>query len=203
MEAVSLTDRLLRRPLAYRAWQAPFAGHKFSPILAQNDLSKVRRVLDLGCGPGTNRGQFRKAEYVGIDINPSYLAHASAKDRGVYIVADASRLPLSPSWKFDFILINSLLHHIPTTDVRSLLQRVSESLAAEGHVHILDLVRPERTSLARLLARADRGAYARSRDEWIGLFEEHFRASCVQSYSIGIPGVPLWHMIYFKGRNRS
>ena len=41
---------MLERTLAYRMWQAPFLEQKFAPALANNDLRRVQRVLDVGCG---------------------------------------------------------------------------------------------------------------------------------------------------------
>ncbi|MFN9035255.1 MAG: hypothetical protein ACK5YO_03100, partial [Planctomyces sp.] len=49
---------LLSLPAVYRMWQAPFVDAKFDPILRHNDLRSVRRVLDAGCGPGTNAHLF-------------------------------------------------------------------------------------------------------------------------------------------------
>jgi hypothetical protein len=46
----------------YRAWQAPFAGQKFVPVLAHNKMQGVRRMLDVACGPGTNTKFFADAD---------------------------------------------------------------------------------------------------------------------------------------------
>ncbi len=51
---MKLTAAILEQPLAYHLWQAPFAEKKFEPVLAHNDLSRVRRVLDAGRGSGTD-----------------------------------------------------------------------------------------------------------------------------------------------------
>ena len=56
------TERLLEQPLSYRLWQAPFAEAKFEPVRRHNDLGRVRRVLDVGCGPGTNTHHFAAVE---------------------------------------------------------------------------------------------------------------------------------------------
>ena len=77
---MGLTDVVMERMLVYRAWQAPFS-EKFSPILAHNDLGVVRRVLDVGCGPGTNTHYFEDAGYLGIDINRSYVDSARRRHR--------------------------------------------------------------------------------------------------------------------------
>jgi hypothetical protein len=40
----------------------PFADRKLAPVLAHNDMTRVRRVLD-GVRTGTNTGYFAAAEY--------------------------------------------------------------------------------------------------------------------------------------------
>jgi SAM-dependent methyltransferase len=75
-------ERILEHPAVYAAWQAPFASQKFAPVerhLAHHD---VRRILDVGCGPGTNAPRFAGADYVGVDINERYLVIAREKFRG-------------------------------------------------------------------------------------------------------------------------
>jgi SAM-dependent methyltransferase len=82
---------LLESPSIYRLWQAPFAEDKFAPLAVYNDLRSVRRVLDVGCGPGTNVSHFQGCEYMGIDINPSYIAYARRRYRQEFLVADATQ----------------------------------------------------------------------------------------------------------------
>ncbi|MBT4692475.1 MAG: class I SAM-dependent methyltransferase, partial [Planctomycetaceae bacterium] len=64
---------ILSLPLVYRTWQAPFAQGKMKPILETTDLTKIKRVLDVGCGPGTNATFFFNNRYLGLDINPRYI----------------------------------------------------------------------------------------------------------------------------------
>ena len=73
---MDLKSTLLEQTLVYRAWQAPFVEQKLTPIFEHNDLSRVRRVLDVGCGPGTNTAHFANADYLGVDINERYIRYA-------------------------------------------------------------------------------------------------------------------------------
>ena len=50
----SMIRDVLAIPAVYRAWQAPFVRQKLRPIVSRHDLSTVGRVIDIGCGPGTN-----------------------------------------------------------------------------------------------------------------------------------------------------
>lgn len=196
---MTLVDRLVGAPLVYRAWQAPFAHAKLAPVLANNDIRAAHRVLDVGCGPGTNADHFRDAEYLGIDLNPRYVAYARRHKPGRFMVGDATRLELPDRDTYDFILVNSLIHHLSDEEARSLLAALSGALAPNGFVHILDLVLPRRRSVADLLARWDRGDHARPLSEWRDLFQRHFRPVLVQEHGVGTPGVTLWNMVYFKG----
>jgi SAM-dependent methyltransferase len=196
---MSLADRVVGIPVAYRIWQAPFASAKFEPVLTYGDPGTATRVLDVGCGPGTNAGYFTGAEYVGVDINPRYIAYARHRQPGRFIVADATDFPCSDGDPYDFILVNSLLHHLADEQVRSLLAALSDALAPDGSVHILELVLPRRRSVARMLARWDRGDYARPTSEWRDLFEQRFSPVVLEQYTVGTAGVTLWNMVYFQG----
>src|SRR5262249_9018284 len=153
-------------------WQQPFVAAKFAPIGRHNDLGAVRRVLDVGCGPGTNAGWFRHARYTGIDLNPAYVAYARQRSRGDFVDAAAWRFLAADDARCDFVLANSLLHHLDDEACRELLPRLAGCVSADGHVHILELVSARRPTPAWLLARLDRGSFTRSRETWLGLFGE-------------------------------
>jgi len=197
---MSLTASLLEHTLVYRMWQAPFAEKKFAPVRAHNHLSTVRRVLDVACGPGTNTRHFAHSYYLGIDLNERYIQDAQARYRRNFLVADACTYRVPPDQRFDFILVNSFLHHLPEADVINILSHLRTLLTEDGHIHILELVMPERASIARRLARWDRGKHARSLQEWTRIFGGLFDPVVVEPYPLVGFGATLWTMIYFKGK---
>lgn len=199
----TLSARLLRHSVAYRAWQAPFAGQKFAAIERHNDLGGVRRVLDVGCGPGTNTRHFAHAEYLGVDLNPNYIADARRRYGREFVVADVTTFAGDPARPFDFILVNSLLHHLPTSDVERLLSHLATLLSDDGCIHILDLVLPDRFSASRVLARLDRGHFPRALESWRRLFVQSFEPVLFEPYGLGVAGVELWSMVYFQGRRHA
>ena len=202
MSAMTLRDRLLERSFVYRLWQAPFAERKLAPVRRHNDLSRVRRVLDVACGPGTNTAWFSDADYVGVDINEAYIDTARRRTGRTFTVADVTKYRHQDGQGFDFIFVNSFFHHVPTDDARRILAHLRTLLTDDGHIHVLDLVLPDRRGPARFLARWDRGRYARPVAAWRELFEESFEPVVTEPYVLGLPGIPLWHMFYFKGRAR-
>ncbi len=195
----SARDWLLEQPVVYRLWQAPFAQRKVRPFLRAVDPARLRRVLDVGCGPGTNAAMFAGTEYVGVDINEDYIATARRRHRGRFVAGDVADDGVLPNESFDCVIANSLMHHLPDATVDALLRRMAQLARPDGTVHILDLVLPERASVARTLARLDRGAFARPVEAWRSLFTAHLEPRHFEVYPLGIPGVPLWWMVYFAG----
>jgi SAM-dependent methyltransferase len=199
---MSVASWLLERSLVYRIWQAPFVDAKLAPLRAGNELAGVRRVLDVGCGPGTNAALFEGLDYLGVDINARYITDARRRHPGRrFEVADVTTFQVKEG-RFDFILVNSLLHHLDDTGVARLLAHLATLLSTDGHAHILELELPPGPSPARALARLDRGKYARPRKRWREIFEAHFVTERFEPYALRGLGVPLWRMIYFKGRAR-
>ena len=199
---MKLRTRLLEMTQAYRLWQAPFVEKKFAPLRAHNDLRQARQVLDVGCGPGTNTAPFARSGYLGIDHNLRYLQHARRRYGRAFLAADITRPALAPRARFDFILMNSFLHHVDTPSAREILHRLAALLTEDGHIHILDLLLPARASVARVLARLDRGQFPRPLEEWKQLFSESFTTVVLEPYAVTGLGLNLWEMVYFKGRGK-
>jgi SAM-dependent methyltransferase len=192
----------MENALVYRLWQAPFAEAKLAPFFAHNDVQAMRRVLDVGCGPGTNTGHFQHTDYVGVDINPEYIASARQRHGRTFVVADVTTTP-DLGERFDCVFVNSFLHHVDDRDAENILAHLAPLVTSDGHLHALELVRPRRLGPARLLARLDRGAYARPLERWRELFTRHFHPVVFEPYPLRGLGVTLWEMVYFKGRAKT
>jgi SAM-dependent methyltransferase len=200
---MSLAGSLLEHSAVYRAWQTPFADQKFAPVLAHTTMGRVRRVLDVACGPGTNTKFFAGAEYLGIDFNERYIQDARRRYGRDFLVADVRNYTADPEDRFDFILVNSFLHHLDDKDTLGILTHLKSLLTEDGHIHMLELVLPEKPSIARLLARWDRGKFARPPEEWQRLFAGLFEPVVYEQYPLTGMGVTLWNMVYCKGKARA
>jgi hypothetical protein len=64
-----------------------------------------------------------------------------------------TRYSVTPGERFDFILLNSVLHNIDADGVQKLRAQLATLLTEDGNIHIIDLVLPKRISLARFLAK--------------------------------------------------
>jgi SAM-dependent methyltransferase len=200
---MNLRDRVLESSIGYRLWMAPFAEQKFAPVVAHNDLGAVRRVLDVGCGPGTNSRHFADTSYLGLDINERYVEDARRRYGREFQAVDVTKYTADENERSDFIFLNSFLHHIATPHVERILAHLATLLTGDGHIQIIELVLPEERSIARQLARWDRGNYPRSVETWRELFEVDFETVVFQEYTVGAAGLDLWQFVYFKGASRS
>jgi SAM-dependent methyltransferase len=191
---------VLEHPAVYRLWQGPFVDSKLAPLRRHNDLANVGSVLDVGCGPGTNAALFEGLDYLGVDLSPEYVEYARRRYGDRFAVVDVRSDSLPGHDRFDFILVNSLLHHLDTPTVRSTLRAVANRLNDDGHVHVVDLELPESASIPRRLALWDRGEFPRPLGEWHELFTEFFEPVVFEPFPVPARGPALWRMVYFKGR---
>lgn len=191
---------LLERPHVYLAWQRPFVATKLAPIWRHNDRSTIRRVLDVGCGPGTNSAEFSGTDYLGVDVNPSYIEHARKAHEGRFAVAELPTDAIPGKGTYDFVLLNSLLHHLDDGAASLLLAGLSEYVSDNGHIHVIELDLPERRGIPRMLARSDRGDYPRSIERWRALLTQRFDEVVLEPFPVPARGPMLWSMVYFKGR---
>jgi SAM-dependent methyltransferase len=200
---VAAYDRILENSLIYKLWQEPFVEKKLAPLHRDGAIRRARRVLDVGCGPGTNTSAFENADYLGIDVNPKYVEYARRRFSRDFVVADVTEYQLDGARKFDFILVNSLLHHIDADGARRLLRRLSALLSDDGHVHVLDMVLPKRRwSVSRFLARMDRGEFPRPLAELRALVDDALEIVDFRPNPLAIGQLMLWDFVYFKARAR-
>lgn len=124
------------------------------------------RLLDVGCGPGTNTALFDGWDYLGVDLNEKYISTARTKYPDYrFEVGDATKLDVGGN--FDIVLINSLMHHIDDVGCRRLLSELSRLLAKGGCVVMQEPLVPEiGDRVQTFFMTQDRGDYFRTLDHW-------------------------------------
>ena len=92
------------------------------PSAADFASTKGLRVLEIGCGLGTDGAQFAEAGaiYTGVDLTEAAIELARKRFQlfnlpGEFRVADAERLDF-PDESFDIVYSHGVLHHTPDTE---------------------------------------------------------------------------------------
>jgi SAM-dependent methyltransferase len=111
------------------------------PAAADFTSAKGLRVLEIGCGLGTDGAQFAEAgaDYTGIDLTNAAVDLARKRFelsglRGEFIVADAEKLDFSDS-SFDLVYSHGVLHHTP--DTASAVREIHRVLKPGGRAIVM------------------------------------------------------------------
>ncbi len=156
------------------------------------------RILDLGCGPGTNAGLFSCPEnyhYVGIDSNPTYVK-AATKIYGLdFRCGDITSLQDLPH-DYDIALLNSVLHHLDDAQAEAAISTAASHLKPRGKLVVLDSVLPRTQSMSTMiqwsLVHLDRGDYWRDAQVLYDLLARHFSRIQKSSFVTSFLGIRLW-----------
>lgn len=91
------------------------------PIAADFESTRGLKVLEIGCGLGTDGAQFARAgaDYTGIDLTEASIELARKRFelsglKGEFRVADAEKLDFADE-TFDLVYSHGVLHHTPDT----------------------------------------------------------------------------------------
>ena len=112
-------------------------------IPAAADFANARglRVLEIGCGMGTDGAQFAKAgaDYTGIDLTEAAVELARKRFhvsglKGEFRVADAERLDF-PDASFDLVYSHGVLHHTP--DIEAAVREIHRVLKPGGRAVVM------------------------------------------------------------------
>ncbi len=158
------------------------------------------RIADVGCGPGNICSLLPpNCFYVGIDLNHDYIQTARRQypDR-TFLYGDARALrPTSELafGTFDRVLAFSVLHHLGDAEVESFLKQAARLLRPDGFLLTVDGALTKRQNiLARWLIKHDRGAMARTPEQYEALLSSTFRI-CKSEVRTDLLRVPYTHYI--------
>jgi SAM-dependent methyltransferase len=102
----------------HRWWHLSEASPELLATLDSGWLTTPGRVLDLGCGLGTELGFLARVGFLAVGIDLSGIALASAQSAfpvANFVVADLRDLPFSDG-AFDAILDRGTFHYMPPDD---------------------------------------------------------------------------------------
>jgi SAM-dependent methyltransferase len=134
-----------------------------------NLLAGDPSILDVGCGIGSY-AHISEGKYVGIDLDPSYIAYARKRHRGPnrrFECMDVASLEETTE-TFDLVLIVDLVHHLSDDGALRLLEAAAR--LTRHAVLCLEPIRDQPRRIARWISDHDRGDHMRSRCELQDLF---------------------------------
>lgn len=133
-----------------------------------------KQVLDFGCGIGSNCLLFYPQNYLGVDINAERIHYAQRLYPGYsFNVLSTNELPVESN-SVNYILIVSVLHHIPLHEWPMLLQEFRRVLKPQGKIILIEPYFSEKyrftNSFMKLM---DRGKYIQNDQKYINMFKSH------------------------------
>ena len=139
--------------------------------------------LDVGCGTGFLRDYLRDSDYLGVDLNPTYIAAARRKRGECFQLGNALEIGSLPR-RFDRIIAIGLLHHLDDGQVRTVLAGARQRLQSGGEIFIIDaLWPPDHNRIGRMLRGSDNGAHVRTLPQWQALFAPELQLRAFRPFS--------------------
>ena len=187
-------------PAIYSLWQKPFINQKLVPFIKNNLIIKSSKILELGCGPGSNTNLFHAKNYTGIDLNQSYINQAKKLyPEQNFIIANACKPEDVVLPYFDLIFSNSLFHHLSDEQLLELFSGASNLLSKDGSICIIDMVADTNSYLSKALVSLDRGKHPKTENRLRQIFQIYFSELEFVRYNLKMFGLDLWEMVYLRG----
>lgn len=150
-------------------------------------------ILDVGCGTG-QYSQITAGDYLGIDMDPRYIAAAQQRYGSPQKRFQCVRLQEAnlQSKQFDITLLMDATHHLSDADLEDLLL-VLQSVTRR-YLVITDPVRQNPLNWwGRFLTYCDRGNHIREKNEEIRLIGRHFSViQRIESTFLGVKNIMLF-----------
>lgn len=182
---MNIKESILKIPFAYRLFDSlvgKFGFSRTSLFARYLPYSPGMKILDLGCGPGTSAKYFRASDYLGIDIDQSYINSARKKYPGYeFICGDFLDIATSlvPKDGFDLILSMGVFHHLSDKQLSEYLSKAHSVLASHGRLISFDgCTYPGQPKPRRKVVLSDRGQYIRPADDLIQLIQNEGFECC-------------------------
>ena len=164
-------------PFLYNLFQGVVGGNALRRRIIQNH-ARARtgdKVIDIGCGPAQALQSLPDVEYLGLDINPDYIAFARRTygDKGTFVVGDTRSLRSDTRFKdADIVIAIAVLHHLDDEDAVDCIRFAHGALKMGGRFISLDPCWiPNQGLFSTYLMSNDRGRNIRTEQQYRQLAE--------------------------------
>jgi len=166
----------LNPPLYQKLIRPRFAIDKYikRPVKKKFNLDNSR-VLDFGCGTGSNSFIFNSKDYLGVDVDEKKVDFAiKSYPKYSFKVITDNLLPANNN-SFDYICIFATIHHIPDSIFQGCIEEFKRVLDHNGKIVMIEPVFSEDHKFKNWFMRTlDHGRHIRSEKGYMGLFEKDF-----------------------------
>lgn len=148
-----------------------FAEQSFLKTIGTYNFSN-KKILDFGCGIGAYSMMFSAKNYIGVDIDAKRIRYARLLNPEYkFIQIKGETLPIADH-SIDYIIIISVLHHIPSDIVYKYLEEFKRILNPSGRLLVVEPCKMKKKKLSnRIMPILDRGKYIRNEEEYYNLFK--------------------------------
>ncbi|HEX9425467.1 MAG TPA: class I SAM-dependent methyltransferase [Pyrinomonadaceae bacterium] len=172
MERNSGLHRWLRVPSLYNLFQDAIGGNALRRRFIESHVRAKAgdKVIDIGCGPAQILPWLPEVEYLGLDVNPSYIASAKRRhgDKGTFVVGDTKSLWGDSRFRdADVVIGLGILHHLDNEDAAHCIRFAYDALKERGRFVCLDACWiPNQGSFSRYVMSHDRGRNVRTEQQY-------------------------------------
>ena len=173
--------RWLKVPFLYNLFQGVVGGNALRRRIIQNH-ARARpgdRVIDIGCGPAQALQSLPDVEYLGLDIDPKYIAFARRTygDKGIFVVGDTRSLRSDTRFKdADIVIAVSVLHHLDDEEAEDCFRFAYDALKGGGRLICHDACWiPNQGTFSKCIMSHDRGRNIRTEQQYRQLAAKVFR----------------------------
>ncbi|MFW6016709.1 MAG: class I SAM-dependent methyltransferase [bacterium] len=139
-------------------------------VLAKENIYH-KRVLDFGCGVGSNCFLIKAENYLGVDIDKDRIEHARKQNPDYHF-----EIMKNVNFKknsFEIILIIAVLHHIPNSEIKFLLKIFKKILKkSNGKILVIEPCYYKNKIFNNCFMNFfDKGKFIRNKDEYFSIFQ--------------------------------
>jgi SAM-dependent methyltransferase len=181
MESNSGLLRWLKVPFLYNAFQGAVAGSALRRRFFEKHVRAKAgdKVIDIGCGPVRALQSLPDVEYIGLDINPDYIAFArrTQRDNGTFVVGDTESLRGDSRFKdADIVLAVGVLHHLDDDEAIDCIRFAHDALKKGGRLICHDACWiPNQGVFSKWVMSRDRGRNIRTEQDYRQLAGKVFK----------------------------